>query len=113
MTSTNRRHDHAIGFTRRELIQVGYSALLGLSLPGIIPRKAAARSTAPARAKSVVLVFQTAPRATSIPWTSSPRLLMGSAARSGRSQRRLPAWRSASICPCSRPRPTGLRSSAP
>lgn len=49
-------HAHATGLTRRELIQVGYSGLLGVGLPSLWARAAA--STAP-RAKSVLLIFQT------------------------------------------------------
>ena len=54
-----RRHTHATGLTRRELLQVGYSALLGLSLPELFTRRAAADTTPMGRARSVVLVFQT------------------------------------------------------
>src|SRR5579859_6422525 len=50
-------HRHAIGLTRRELIQVGYSGLLGFGLPSLWAR--AATTNAAARAKSVVLIFQT------------------------------------------------------
>ena len=35
MTSTTPPHRHAIGITRREMLQVGYSGLLGLSAPAI------------------------------------------------------------------------------
>lgn len=60
MNSTGHPHDHASGLTRRELIQVGYSALLGLSLTGILHRKGVAKAGGQTpRAKSVVLVFQT------------------------------------------------------
>ena len=51
-------HRHAIGLTRRELIQVGYSGLLGLGLRSFGAREARAESAAP-RAKSVLLIFQT------------------------------------------------------
>ncbi|MFN3648280.1 MAG: DUF1501 domain-containing protein [Armatimonadota bacterium] len=50
-------HRHTIGITRRELLQAGYSGLLGLSLAG-----ARAASAAPAprgRARAVILVFLT------------------------------------------------------
>lgn len=49
-------HRHAIGITRREWLQVGYSGLLALSMPSIF---ASAATPKPARAKSVVLVFLT------------------------------------------------------
>jgi hypothetical protein len=54
-----RTHAHPTGLTRRELIQVGYSALLGVTLPGLIARRAAAAPAVAPRAKSVVLIFQT------------------------------------------------------
>jgi hypothetical protein len=50
-------HRHGIGVTRRELIQVGYSGLLGVGLSAAVPGTAVA---APARPpKSVILVFLT------------------------------------------------------
>ena len=52
-------HRHATGLTRRELIQVGYSGLLGLGLPSILSGRARATTAPEARAKSVVLIFQT------------------------------------------------------
>ena len=58
MTGTN-GHRHAIGLTRRELIQVGYSGLLGMSLPSILERRAAASVGSSKRVKSVLLIFQT------------------------------------------------------
>ena len=51
----NQGHRHAIGLTRRELIQVGYSGLLGFGLPSLWARAA----NAPTKAKSVLLIFQT------------------------------------------------------
>lgn len=50
-------HRHAVGLTRRELIQVGYSGLLGIGLPSLFAAKseAGAKSTP----KSVILVFLT------------------------------------------------------
>jgi len=53
-----RDHRHAIGLTRRELIQVGYSGLLGLGLRSVWAREARGAVAAP-RAKSVLLIFQT------------------------------------------------------
>jgi hypothetical protein len=50
-------HAHRIGIHRRELLQVGYSGLLGLGLSGFVARTAAAPKRN--RPKSVVLAFQT------------------------------------------------------
>ncbi len=50
-------HRHAIGMTRRECIQVGYSGLLGLGMASFPWATAGAASRA--RAKSVLLIFQT------------------------------------------------------
>ncbi len=54
-------HRHTIGLTRREVLQVGYSGLLGVGLAGLLARKAgaAASPSGGGRAKSVVLVFLT------------------------------------------------------
>ena len=56
-------HRHSVGVTRRELLQVGYSGLLGLGLPSLLAHQARAE-TAPRegngkRAKSVMLIFLT------------------------------------------------------
>jgi hypothetical protein len=57
---TTMRHQHAIGFTRREWLQAGYSGLIGLSLPALLARQAAgAEITSGKRAKSVILIFMT------------------------------------------------------
>lgn len=50
-------HRHVLGLTRREAVQVGYSGLLGVGLPGVLAGRAAGE-TAP-RAKSVLIVFLT------------------------------------------------------
>ena len=53
---------HPIGISRRELLQVGFSGLLGMSLPGLLSdrqRGAALGSTLQPRAKSVILIFLT------------------------------------------------------
>lgn len=57
-------HRHAVGMNRRELLQVGYSGLLGLGLPAILSRQAAGADSAQSagvarKAKSVILVFLT------------------------------------------------------
>jgi hypothetical protein len=51
------RHQHSAGITRRELLQAGYSGLLGLGLPALLAARAADRHERPAR--SVILVFLT------------------------------------------------------
>ena len=61
-------HRHRVGITRRELIQVGYSGLLGIGLPSLLAARAVAEGV-PARAKSVLLIFLTGRRATSTPST--------------------------------------------
>src|SRR5262245_10236690 len=48
-------HAHRIGLTRREVLQVGYSGLLGLSLAGLRP----AAAPPPRRPRSRLLVFLT------------------------------------------------------
>jgi hypothetical protein len=54
-------HQHRLGLTRREVLQVGYSGLLGLGLPAILNGRASG-SESPIearRARSVVLIFLT------------------------------------------------------
>jgi hypothetical protein len=58
-------HRHCIGITRRELLQVGYSGLLGITLPALLSQRApaagAARLARTPRGKprSVIIVFLT------------------------------------------------------
>jgi uncharacterized protein (DUF1501 family) len=53
-----RVHLHRTGITRRELLQVGYSGLLGIGLSSLLARRA--ESSAPVRGpKSLILIFQT------------------------------------------------------
>ncbi len=52
-------HVHERGLVRREFLQVGFSGLLGLGLPGLLAGRAAATATQSPRAKSVILVFLT------------------------------------------------------
>ena len=52
-------HTHTTGMRRRELLQVGYSGLLGLGLPRLLSGRASASEAIPRRAKSVVIVFLT------------------------------------------------------
>jgi hypothetical protein len=51
-------HRHGIGITRREVLQVGYSGLLGMGLPSLLSGRAQGASTAK-RGKSVILIFLT------------------------------------------------------
>jgi hypothetical protein len=55
--SSDPGHRHSLGITRRELLQVGYSGLLGIGLPSLLTRRAEA--AAPRKPKSVILVFLT------------------------------------------------------
>ena len=54
-------HRHTAGITRRELLQVGYSGLLGLGLPSLLANRAQAGSPASDRegkqARGVILIF--------------------------------------------------------
>jgi hypothetical protein len=55
-------HRHTIGVTRRELLQVGYSGLLGIGLPGLLAGRSAAGQSGgkPSKSpKSVLIVFLT------------------------------------------------------
>jgi hypothetical protein len=58
-------HAHRIGINRRELIQVGYSGLLGIGLPALLGGRAEATEAARASGRSaraprsVILVFLT------------------------------------------------------
>src|SRR5262245_59644116 len=48
----------SVGFTRRELVQVGYTGLLGISLSSLFQQQAVSAPAAK-KAKSVILVFLT------------------------------------------------------
>ncbi len=55
-------HRHTVGITRRELLQVGYSGLLGLGLPSLLAHQARAAGTSGGDAKRshrVILIFLT------------------------------------------------------
>ena len=55
-------HRHSVGLYRRELLQVGYSGLLGLGLPSLLgarERAAPAARQSAKPAKSVILIFLT------------------------------------------------------
>jgi hypothetical protein len=52
-------HRHTIGVTRRELLQVGYSGLLGAGLTSTLAPVAASAAKRTGRAKSMILVFLT------------------------------------------------------
>lgn len=55
-------HQHSLGIRRRELLQVGYSGLIGLSLPTLLAQRASALASGPTseqRARSVIVIFLT------------------------------------------------------
>lgn len=56
-------HQHRIGIHRREMLQVGFSGLLGIGLPSVVGQRAAAQASSPTQQarspKSVILVFLT------------------------------------------------------
>ncbi len=59
----NSAHQHTNGIRRREVLQVGYSGLLGLGLPAVLSRRSRAAQTdnsgVPTKPKSIVIVFLT------------------------------------------------------
>jgi hypothetical protein len=60
VTSASLTHRHRTGITRRELLQVGYTGLLGIGLSSVLgERAAAAAADRPRRGKSLILVFLT------------------------------------------------------
>jgi uncharacterized protein (DUF1501 family) len=63
VTASGPGHRHRIGINRRELLQVGYSGLLGIGLTSLVPARAAAgRATGSGtepRPRSMILVFLT------------------------------------------------------
>lgn len=65
MISSGPHHRHSIGISRRELLQVGYSGLLGIGLPALLAGRVAAKEAGRSRGgisrkpKSVVIVFLT------------------------------------------------------
>src|SRR5216684_2693968 len=65
MTPSVAGHRHAIGITRREMLQVGYSGLLGIGLPSLLAGRVEAAKEARAtggkvrQPKSMILVFLT------------------------------------------------------
>ncbi|HEY7158559.1 MAG TPA: DUF1501 domain-containing protein [Gemmataceae bacterium] len=52
-------HRHHIGLSRREMLQVGYTGLLGIGLPSLLARPARTAEAKPRKAKSLILVFLT------------------------------------------------------
>ena len=52
-------HRHSVGLTRRELLQVGYSGLLGVGLSSLGAKISRAREAGGPGVRSVVLIFQT------------------------------------------------------
>src|SRR6266851_2690599 len=65
MTPSVPGHRHSIGITRRELLQVGYSGLLGIGLPALLTQRANAakaersKLVAGYKPKSLILVYLT------------------------------------------------------
>src|SRR5262245_44550335 len=61
MSRQNRvTHRHTIGVTRREILQVGYSGLLGVGLPAALGAATlSSKPVAEPRAKSIIIVFLT------------------------------------------------------
>jgi hypothetical protein len=60
MTDTSRTlHQHTTGIRRRELLQAGYSGLLGVGLPSVLARSATAAVQTAKTPKSIVIVFLT------------------------------------------------------
>src|SRR5262245_9509012 len=61
MTPSKPGHRHPIGITRRELLQVGYSGLLGIGLASLLGSRAwaAEGGKSPRRANAVILAFLT------------------------------------------------------
>jgi len=64
-TLASARHQHRIGLTRREILQVGYSGLLGVGLPSVLASRTRAVEAGraiellPHKPKQVVIVFLT------------------------------------------------------
>src|SRR3569623_2880912 len=57
-----RSHTHRLGLSRREVLQVGYSGLLGMGLPSLLQGRvntAKACSAAAKSPRSVILIFLT------------------------------------------------------
>jgi hypothetical protein len=57
-------HRHSLGISRRELLQVGYTGLLGISLPALLAQQtqaaaASSKGQTPRKAKSIIVVFLT------------------------------------------------------
>src|SRR5437016_10330680 len=63
VTPSTAGHRHSIGINRRELLQVGYSGLLGIGLPSLLAGRAVAAQPSPSgtarKQKSVILIFLT------------------------------------------------------
>lgn len=74
MTLTARPHRHRRGLNRREILQVGFSGLLGLNFSQVLGRSAAAQNRASrfGQAKSVILVFCTGAPAHQDIWDLKP-----------------------------------------
>ena len=87
--------------TRRGFVQVGYSGLLGMGLPGLLAARgaAAAGGRATGRARSVIVILLSGGLGQHDSFDMKPEAPDRSAASSSRSRRRCPGSGSASTCP--------------
>ncbi|HWB10444.1 MAG TPA: DUF1501 domain-containing protein [Pirellulales bacterium] len=71
---TPRHHNHGLGFSRREILQVGFSGLLGLNFSQVLGQAMAANGVPSSfgKAKSVILVFCTGAPAHQDIWDLKP-----------------------------------------
>jgi uncharacterized protein (DUF1501 family) len=65
-------HRHTIGVTRRELLQVGYSGLLGVGLSSLASAKDAPSLSSSKKPKSVIIVFLTGAASHHETWDPKP-----------------------------------------
>jgi hypothetical protein len=54
-----RGHPHTIGLTRREVVQIGFSGLVGIGLPALLSNQALTAESTARRGRSVILIFLT------------------------------------------------------
>ena len=105
-------HRHGIGLTRRELLQVGYSGLLGARPPLALDqagRGAARRRPRTGKAKSVVLIFLTGAPSHLDTFDLKPDAPVEIRGEFKTIATRRPASAIASICRAWRPGPTSSR----
>lgn len=107
-------HQHTIGIRRRELLQVGYSALLGVGLPACLAGKGLAAGASPSsgagisRPKSIILVFLTGAASHHDTFDMKPEAPPKFAASFSRLPHRRPAFISASTFRNWQPAPTNM-----